>query len=233
LKKVCLRTLLILKNKIPITLPTNNVSAKRFDSLTFYSYRYPFEELFARGKMSVERTTIEWQLNENSREKLRRAVLMKWAEELPGASSEEPQRYRYNVEKFPDSGMVYLHRPAYRNKGCDFIVNCEPHIPWDSGRNMKNPRHKDLINELIEISKETSNYKAEILSAIEDVWGCKDVEEVCRNVLKLTNDENVMFRMERALKVAKWLFIEQDITDWNTSGRGMLMDSIREELNEH
>jgi hypothetical protein len=38
------------------------------------------------------------------------------------------------------------------------------------------------------------------------------------------------WRIERALKVAKWLFIEQDITDWNTSGRQMLLNEIQEKL---
>jgi len=40
------------------------------------------------------------------------------------------------------------------------------------------------------------------------------------------------FRMERARKVAKWLFIAPDITDWNTNGRARLLGGIRKALNE-
>jgi hypothetical protein len=65
---------------------------------------------------------------------------------------------------------------------------------------------------------------------VEAVWRCENVTTVCQAQAAGIADPELAFRLERALKVAKWLFIEQDITDWNTSGRGMLMGGIRAAL---
>jgi len=177
--------------------------------------------------MAVERTMIDWHLEEGSREKFRLAVLLKWAEEECG-SAEAFQRYRYNVESFPDEGRIYLHRPAFKNKGCDFVVNCVPIIPRDDGKLFKNPRHQDLIREFRSIASQLRDGRKLILSAAEAVWKCDPVKEVCSSVCESIRDSDLALRVERALKVSKWLFIEQDITDWNTSGRAMLMGGIRD-----
>lgn len=123
--------------------------------------------------------------------------------------------------------MVYLHRPAFKNKGCDFVVNCEPLIPRDGGKRFKNPRHVDLIQELKFISQENMTLKEAIFDLIVGIYECRDVNDVTQEICKLIPDNNFRMRMERALKVLKWLFIEQDITDWNTSGRAMFMNSIK------
>ena len=39
---------------------------------------------------------------------------------------------------------------------------------------------------------------------------------------------NSGYSPELILKLVKWLFIEQDIRDWNTSGRAMLMNGIND-----
>jgi hypothetical protein len=181
--------------------------------------------------MAVERTIIEWRLLEDTRETLRTAVLTKWAEESCG-SADAFQRYRYNVEELPNNGSIYLHRPAFRNKGCDFIVNCEPAIPREDGKRYKNPRHQDLTRELLWLSEQLTNGKARILLAVQSVWNCENVSTVSSTLCNTIENPDVAFRAERALKVAKWLFIEQDITDWNTSGRAMFMNKIRNTLQE-
>ena len=179
--------------------------------------------------MPVERKIIEWQLEENTRGELRTAVLLKWAEEECG-SADAYQRYRYNVEKLSKGDWVYLHRPARLNKGCDFIVNCVPLIPRDDGKQLKNPRQRDLIAEIKLISKNITDGHKRILAAVEAVWRCEAMTRVCASVCNDNDNPDWAFRTERVLKVAKWLFIEQDITDWNTSGRAMLMKGIREAL---
>jgi hypothetical protein len=179
--------------------------------------------------MPVDRILIEWKLEEDTREKLRLAVLMKWAQEARG-SADAFQRYRYNVEKLPNGGWVYLHRPAFKNKGCDFVVHCDPAIPRDDGKRFKNPRHQDLTGELKLISQQIADGHTRMFAAVEAVWGCQDVTTVSESLCSGITDPDLAFRAERALKVAKWLFIEQDITDWNTSGRAMLMNGIRDTL---
>lgn len=178
--------------------------------------------------MAVERKLVKWQLQGRTRKKLRLAVLMKWAEEKRG-SADAYQRYRYNVEHLPNDGLVYLHRPAFKNKGCDFVVHCDPLIPRHDGKKYKNPRHKDLIRELKLLSRRIKGGKTRVLAAVESVHACKNVTYACKALCRGVHGKWA-FRAERALKVAKWLFIEQDITDWNTSGRDMLMNSIRKSL---
>jgi hypothetical protein len=179
--------------------------------------------------MAVERITIDWRMDESSRETQRTAVLMKWSDESSG-SANSYQRYRYNVETFSESGVIYLHRPAFKNKGCDFVVNCEPQIPRDDGKRYKNPRHRDLTQELLFISNSIPQFKGEIWGSILNVFNCENVANVSPDLCNQVGDTELEWRIERALKVAKWLFIEQDITDWNASGRQMLLDEIQEKL---
>ena len=109
-------------------------------------------------------------------------------------------------------------------------MNCDPLIPRDDGKKLKSPRHQDLSRELRLISEELADGYNRVLAAVDAVWLCKNVTEVCDSLCKNIEKPGVAIRAERALKVAKWLFIEQDITDWNTSGRGMLMSGIQSEL---
>lgn len=168
-------------------------------------------------------------MNESSREAQRKAVLMKWSDESSG-SANSYQRYRYNVETFPENGVIYLHRPAFKNKGCDFVVNCEPQIPRDDGKRHKNPRHRDLIQELLFISDSIPQFKGDIWRSILNVFNCENVAKVSSDICNQVGNTELEWHIERALKVAKWLFIEQDITDWNTSGRHMLLNEIQEKL---
>ncbi len=175
--------------------------------------------------MAVERIIIDWEMRETDRLQQRIAVLTKWFEEEPGAENEKTN-YRYNVENF-DGGVVYLHRPAYLNKGCDFVVNCEPLIPRPDGKKYKSPRHSDVFLELRSIAHDLEELKVEIYNSLVAVYGCQDVTEVTNKLCRQVSDVRLKMRIDRVFKVIKWLFIEQDITDWNTSGREMLMNSMR------
>jgi hypothetical protein len=175
--------------------------------------------------MPVERTVTEWRMTETSRQAIRLAVLQQWAQERHG-SAERYERYRYNVEQLAGGSWVFLHRPAWKNKGCDFEVRCEPPIVRADGKRQARPAHGDLIAELRSFCDAHPTLHPEILNAIVRVWRCEDVDAVCRSLLPQLSNDEWRLRAERALKIAKWLFIEQDITDWNTSGRAMLMNGI-------
>ena len=54
------------------------------------------------------------------------------------------------------------------------------------------------------------------------VWDCEEVNDVVADLNLFVGD----VRAERALKLAKWLFIEQDVTYWTESGRHMLRQWI-------
>jgi hypothetical protein len=57
------------------------------------------------------------------------------------------------------------------------------------------------------------------------VYYCFEPEEVLKNCKSDLNLSGLP--VDALLKLLKWLFIEQDIRDWNYSGRKMLMDAIR------
>jgi len=117
-----------------------------------------------------------------------------------------------------------LVRPAALNTNCAFVVLCED---W---RRQKNPRGGNLIRELRLLADALENGRARVLAAVEAVWRCENVTPVCDAQARVIGNPDLAFRLERALKVAKWLFIGQDITDWDTSGRAMLTDAIRRAL---
>jgi hypothetical protein len=100
-----------------------------------------------------------------------------------------------------------LHRPAFKNKGCDFVVNCEPQIPRDDGKRYKNPRHRDLTQELLFISDSIPQFKGEIWRSIPNVFNCENVANVSSDLCNQVGNTELEWRIERALKVAKWLFI--------------------------
>jgi len=179
--------------------------------------------------MPVERIVSTWQLNETSRHAVRLAVLQKWGEEKHG-SAERYERYRYNVERLADGTWICLYRPAWKNKGCDFEVRCESAIVRSDGKNQTRPSHGDLIAELRAGRDAHPELKGALLAAVERVWCCENIDAVCSEFLPQLSSDVWRLRAERAIKIAKWLFIEQDITDWNTSGRAMLMHGIREAL---
>lgn len=179
--------------------------------------------------MPVERTVIEWQMTACSREVIRTEVLVKWAMEICGSATAY-QRYRYNVETLLNGTRIYLHRPAWKNKGCDFEVWCEEKIIREDGRRQGRPSHNDLISELIAIACARPEYRDATHAAVLRVWRCENVEAVCSDFLPHLLNEEWQLRADRALKIAKWLFIEQDITDWNTSGRRMLLTGFEAAL---
>ena len=179
--------------------------------------------------MPVERTVIEWQLTATTREEIRTEVLVKWALEICGSATAY-QRYRYNVETLQNGKRVYLHRPAWKNKGCDFEVWCEEKILRINGKRQGRPSNPDLISELLATAQGNPNCRDATHEAVIKVWRCENVDEVCADFLPHLQNEEWRLRAERALKIAKWLFIEQDITDWNTSGRKMFLSGIETAL---
>lgn len=58
-----------------------------------------------------------------------------------------------------------------------------------------------------------------LLHGIWRVWECRSVKPLLR---KFSEGDHQRLWAERILGMVRWLFIEQDITYWATSGRAML-----------
>lgn len=154
-------------------------------------------------------------MDETSRVEQQVAVLLKWLEEESGGVGIK-QSYRYNVENFSEAGIVYLHRPAFRNKGCDFTVRCIPLISRDDGKKFSNPRHQDLVSEILYISHQTPTLKAEILGSINDVY-----EQSGFEIAKKTMWKRIF--LEEMNKVVPWrslvALVESHAAPGRKSGR--------------
>jgi hypothetical protein len=163
-----------------------------------------------------KKITKDLKITEDTRKGQRRKVLDAWQEE------EENSRYRYNVETCSDGKKVYLLRPTWLNKGLDFQINLEGF----KSKSNEAPKHDDLTGDLEKKKKESPEKYKKLRAAIDEVYGCEEPDEA------LKKQGNPSFKSgmpaDAVLKLLKWLFIEQDLTYWNNSGRRMFMNAIKE-----
>ena len=156
------------------------------------------------------------------RVKIREEMLGHWMQEKPGTHTLR-NVYRYNVETLADGSGIYLLRPARLNKGCDFVIYCENFLRFKNG-NPKPPQQRTIVAELDVLTSISADHKVEILTALRRVWDCEDVDIIVANLSPFQGN----IQAERMLKLAKWLFIEQDVTYWTESGRQMLREWIED-----
>ncbi|MGD0597642.1 MAG: DNA adenine methylase [Sedimentisphaerales bacterium] len=160
--------------------------------------------------------------HEKDRNSLRVLLLDNLVKEKAGTGNKEKtSNYHYNVETLTGGNRIYLTRPVWLNKGFDFIIHVEGY-KFLNGKD--NPQHNDIANDLKEKKQKDSISYQRLLKLIDLVFLCNDPEDILRKELIPTFE--VGFSIELLLKVIKWLFIEQDVTYWNWSGRHMLMSGI-------
>lgn len=179
-------------------------------------------------KSDIMEYTVTISINGHSREEFRKKLISIFLKEKHG-SSLDVTYYYYYVDTLKDGNQIYLKRPTQLNKGVDFEVRV-------SGVNFRygkygntistgnRPSHDDIFNDLL-LKKDEDIHKFKILIAlIKKIYQCED--------LSLDEYESCQFQKglstDLILKVLKWLFIEQDITYWNRSGREMLYNGIIE-----
>ena len=162
---------------------------------------------------------------EKDRNNLRKIVIDSFIKEKAGyGTGIDTSKYKYVVETLSSGDKVYLTRPAVLSKGFDFVIHVENRV-FMNGKD--NPKHEDITKDLKQKKQSNRQAYAKLLNAIEDVFACKDPDEVYPNY---ENDFRVFKQgilPEVILKVVKWLFIEQDIRFWNWSGRVMFMNGIK------
>jgi len=166
--------------------------------------------------------------NYSSRAELRKIVVFQFLEEEPGIGrGDEASHYRYNVETLIDGRRIYLTRPAYLKKGFDFRINVE-RTAFLTGREY--PKHDDIFSDLILKRQEDAAMVRRLYQAMERVYNCEDPEDVLPEYSDMKF--NAGHPVDLLLKVLKWFLIEQDIRDWNYSGRLMFKNGIDEVLFE-
>ena len=161
-----------------------------------------------------------------TRQDLRRQVVSKFLEEEPGVGKgSDTSHYRYNVETLSDGRKIYLIRPAYLKKGFDFRISVEGMI-FQTKKDY--PKHADIFDDLRAKRNENPVMSRRFCEAINEVYECKDPEDILPKYTDIKFDAG--YSVELVLKVLKWFFIEQDIRDWNYSGRRMFMRGVEEIL---
>ena len=165
-----------------------------------------------------------------SRKDIRNHVIAEFLKEEPGnGTGEESSKYIYEVEILSNNQKVYLQRPARLNKGMDFIVNTDGWVfysdkPNKNGkfRHLPAPAHHNIISDLkLKKSENPSEYER-LFQEIEKIFNIQPYD-----VTQFNFSQGMPIDM--LLAIIKWLFIEQDVTYWNWSGRNMLMNGIRED----
>lgn len=174
----------------------------------------------------MERQFIKkWFSNEGTRNEVRKRVLEVLMDEIPGTGAGNlSSKYTYFVEKLSDGNRIYLTRPAFLNKGFDFVVRVENTDYGHKGAYKNVPSHKDISADLELKKEENPEMYKKFYELLKKVFECHDIsEEEYKSIHFETG-----FSAEHILKVIKWLFIEQDIAYWSYSGRNMTWGLVPE-----
>lgn len=162
--------------------------------------------------------------HEQNRNNLRKLVIDEFMKEKAGhGNKDKTSKYKYFVEELSSGDKVYLTRPTYL-KGFDFIIHVE-NYKFLNGKD--NPSHDDIAEDLKMKKQRSPNEYKKILEAIQEVFECKDPDDIYGNYQSQLEFVDCGLTSELILKVVKWFFIEQDVTFWNYSGRNMLMNGVK------
>lgn len=167
-------------------------------------------------------TEQELTINEDSRTGYRQALARVFLTEQPG-TEEEGSKYKYYVETDSVSHKrVYLVHPAPLNKGFDFTIHAEDQKFVHNKRTDDVPSHQNIYDDLLSKKNENRTCFMELKTILDKVYQCIPVADDEYRQYQFNSGMSVEFLS----KTLKWLFIEQDITYWNWSGRAMLYNKL-------
>lgn len=171
---------------------------------------------------------IEYELVSNNRSDVRNEIVNLFLLETPGVGTKELcSKYHYVVENY-DGYQIVLQRPAVLNKGFDFTVNING-MYFKNNRRYTNPSHDDIINVLMDVTLTyTEDEYRKVIDQIHAVFDCKKPNLDTISDIYFFDHDEVKRPIAIIVLAIKWLFIEQDVTYWNWSGRFMLKNKLRE-----
>ncbi len=159
-----------------------------------------------------------------SRENIREKVLRTWIKEDPGVG-----KYRYDVETCQDGSKIYLLRPGALNKGCDFAIVSEGFLKYKN-KNAKPPKHSDVFELIKNAIGSDLQIGRDFLEVAREVYEGTSPNIALSKYESMKNDPDCKF--ERAVKLLKWMWIEQDVTYWVGQGRQMLWKGLEVFINK-
>src|ERR1700740_1882082 len=177
----------------------------------------------------MPKTEIHLNITSTNRKVIKDTLINEFLKELPGTGKDElTSKYYYYVEKTANGTDIYLKRPARLNKGMDFEVHAKHIIfeneNWETGNVRKSsmPSHSTILDDLETKKKENPEEYKKVSELIKRIYNCENVSDAEIRAINFTNGHPI----EMILKITKWLFIEQDVTYWNWSGRHMFYSGI-------
>ena len=166
-------------------------------------------------------------INENSRLGYRQSLARIFLTEQPGTDAAS-SKYIYYVETDSVSGnRVYLIHPANLNKGFDFTIHAENQVFIHTNKSNRTrrddiPSHKNIVDDLLAKKAEDITMFIQLKPLLDKVYQCVSVADDEYAPFQFSSGMSV----ELLFKVIKWLFVEQDITYWNWTGRAMLYNHL-------
>lgn len=173
-------------------------------------------------------TDITTTISANSREEFREKLITLFLKEKSG-TAEEVSEYYYYVDSDNSGHRIYLKRPTALNKGVDFEVRVE-NVNFRYGKNGNiistgnRPSHVDIYNDLNSKKNEDPTQFAKLKDIFDRIYKCQEI--TVKEFSQFTFTKGIS--VELLMKCLKWLYIEQDITYWNRSGRVMLYIGLSE-----
>lgn len=177
-------------------------------------------------------------LTSNTRASIRDEVIGWFLSENPGTGNGvNTSNYEYVVDRY-SSYEIFIKRPAILNKGFDFTVNVRStqainqisFLTKSGKRKVSNPSHDNIIDILDNLKKANNSiYTQSIIPIINQIYNCQSPGLGQQSIasFSLSHLANQQFPIEIILLCLKWLFIEQDITYWNWSGRNKLYSTLQ------
>lgn len=166
-----------------------------------------------------------YNFNYFSREECRYKLILEFLKETPGTGTRElSSKYRYYVEILKSGKRVYLSRPVHLNKGMDFTVHLENTEFRLKGAYKDRPKHQEIIEDLSKKKIDNSFEYEKVKNILNKLYNCEFVNE--NEYLDINFKSGI--EIEGILKLVKWLFLEQDVTYWNYSGRAMLYQGLKD-----
>lgn len=184
----------------------------------------------SESNVAVETTTVEGRrsleltINNGTRRQFRERIIQEFLKEEPGTGKGEfTSKYTYFVETLANGSRVFLTRPARLNNGFDFEIRVEGmKFTSAKGRTTNRPSHPVIFQDLIQKKAESGKAYSDLFKLIEDVYNCNEISPEDYSHLTFASGLPV----DMLLFIIKWLFIEQDVTYWNYSGRAMFMSGV-------
>ncbi len=134
-------------------------------------------------------------------------------------------KFRYPVENLSTGEQLFIFRPAGLNKW-NFDFKVEVLEEFGLGRGTHDEIKSDFRNK----KQENPQKINDLLEALTTLYNCSenDIDRLLKNYPDLQKSFQTGAKVDVLLKVAKWMFIMEDIVYWNYKGRAMLYNAITE-----